>query len=52
MKKLLKKFPLLWVVAMFAILIAAWATLITIAVKNAPEQIEVEKPDEKTHVRS
>ena len=51
MKKLLRKFPLIWVVAMFAILIAAWTILITIAAKHAPEQIEIERPKEEEHVR-
>lgn len=48
MRRLLQRFPLLWVAAMFAVLIAAWATLITIAVNNAPEQIEIGSPEERS----
>lgn len=32
-----------WVILAFVLLIAAWATLITIASKNQPEMIEVDK---------
>jgi hypothetical protein len=35
----LLKRPWLAVVAAFVVLIAAWATLITIAVRNAPEEV-------------
>ena len=48
MKKLLKRYPLIWVVAMFVVLIAAWTTLITLAVKNAPEQIIIDKKERTT----
>jgi hypothetical protein len=49
MKRILQRFPLIWVVVMFAVLIAAWTTLITLAVRNAPEQIVVEKPVRTSH---
>ena len=34
-----------WVVLAFLVLIGAWAAMITIAVKNAPEKIETEARD-------
>jgi hypothetical protein len=34
----------IFVVLAFAILIAKWATVITIAVKHSPQQIEWKKP--------
>ena len=33
--------PWLLVVLAFALLLGAWSTLITIAVKNSPQQVEV-----------
>lgn len=36
-----------WVVLAFLLLITAWSTLITYAVKNAPEKIEAEPDGEK-----
>lgn len=38
-----KKRPWLWVVVAFVVLIGAWTTLITIALKNQPEVIQVER---------
>ena len=35
--------PWLFVLLAFALLIGAWTTLITVAVKNAPQAIEVQK---------
>ncbi len=35
--------PWIYIVLAFIILLAAWSTLITIAVKYSPEQIEVVK---------
>ncbi|MGI9241260.1 MAG: hypothetical protein ACR2RV_10690 [Verrucomicrobiales bacterium] len=46
MSNLLKKKPWLWIVLAFILLIAAWAVLITIAVNNQPESIEVEAKEE------
>lgn len=37
----LNRNPWLYVVLAFALLIAAWSTLISLAVKNSPPQIEV-----------
>jgi len=42
MSRLLRKRPWLWIVLAFVLLIAAWAVLITIAVNNQPERVEVE----------
>lgn len=39
----LNRNPWIYVVLAFAILIGAWTTIITIAVKNSPEVIEVKK---------
>jgi len=39
----LNRNPWLYVVLAFALLIGAWSTLITIAVKYSPQQIEVKK---------
>ena len=38
------KRPWLLIVFAFLLLIGAWAALITIAIKHAPEQIEIEAP--------
>lgn len=46
MSNFLKKKPWLWIVLAFILLIAAWAVLITIAVNNQPESIEVEPKGE------
>lgn len=40
------RYPWLYVVLAFVILIAMWSTLITIAVKHSPEVIPVAKPNE------
>ena len=37
----MKKHPWIFVVLAFLLLISAWSALITIAVKHAPEKIEV-----------
>jgi hypothetical protein len=37
--------PWLFVVLAFVVLIVAWTTLITIAVKNSPEVVPVPPPD-------
>lgn len=37
----MKKHPWIFVVLAFLLLIGAWSALITIAVKHAPEKIEV-----------
>lgn len=42
MIQIFKKRPWLWIVMAFILLIAAWAVLITIAVNNQPETIEVD----------
>ena len=42
MMKIFQKRPWLWIVLAFILLIAAWAVLITIAVNNQPEKIEVD----------
>jgi flagellar basal body-associated protein FliL len=34
----------LWVILAFAVLIAAWSTLIVIAIRNQPEAIEIQRP--------
>ena len=34
----------IWVILAFVILISAWTLLITIAVRNQPEQIEIQEP--------
>ena len=33
--------PWLWIVAAFTIMIAFWAVIVTIAVKNLPETVQV-----------
>ncbi|WP_193214598.1 hypothetical protein [Luteolibacter marinus] len=38
----LVRHPWLFVVLAFALLLAAWSTLITVAVKHAPQQVEVQ----------
>ena len=35
--------PWIYVVLAFVVLLAAWSTLITIAVKHTPQQIEVKR---------
>lgn len=35
--------PWLFVLLAFALLLGAWSTLITVAVKNAPQQVEVKR---------
>ena len=37
----LNRNPWIYVVLAFALLIAAWSTLVTIALKHSPEKIEV-----------
>lgn len=37
----LNRHPWIYVVLAFALLISAWSALITLAVKNSPEQIEL-----------
>lgn len=37
----MKKHPWIFIVLAFLLLIGAWSALITIAVKHAPEKIEV-----------
>lgn len=39
----LVRHPWLLVVLAFALLLGAWSTLITVAVKNSPQQVEVER---------
>jgi hypothetical protein len=39
----LSRNPWIYVVLAFAILLGAWSTLISIAVKHSPQQIEVKK---------
>jgi multidrug efflux pump subunit AcrB len=39
----LNRNPWIYVVLAFAILIGAWAAIITLAVKHSPEEIEVKK---------
>ncbi|MGD7653291.1 MAG: hypothetical protein ACQCXQ_08765 [Verrucomicrobiales bacterium] len=41
----LNRHPWIYVVLAFALLIAAWSTLITIAVKHPAEHIEVESSE-------
>lgn len=41
----LNRHPWIYVVLAFAVLIAAWSALISIAVKNKPQTIEVKKGD-------
>lgn len=43
----LNRNPWIYVVLAFALLIGAWSTLISIAVKHSPQQIEV--PRESSH---
>ncbi len=35
--------PWIYVVLAFAVLVAAWSTLISIAIKHSPQQIELRK---------
>jgi hypothetical protein len=35
--------PWIYIVLAFVVLLAAWSTLITIAVKHSPQQVEVAK---------
>lgn len=37
----LNRHPWIYVVMAFALLISAWSALITLAVKNSPERIEI-----------
>ncbi len=39
----MSRHPWIYVVLAFVLLIAAWSTLITLAVKHSPQQIEVVK---------
>lgn len=39
----LSRNPWIYVVLAFAILLGAWSTLISIAIKHSPQQIEVKK---------
>lgn len=39
----LVRHPWLLVVLAFALLLGAWSTLITVAVKNSPQQVEVKR---------
>jgi hypothetical protein len=43
MSAFLSRNPWIYVVLAFALLLGAWSTLITIAVKHTPQQIEVHK---------
>ena len=40
---LMNKHPWIYVVLAFVVLITAWSTLITIAVKHSPQKIEIVK---------
>jgi hypothetical protein len=42
MSSFLRRNPWLWIVLAFVLLIAAWAVLITIAVNNQPERIDLD----------
>ena len=39
----LNRHPWIYVVLAFGLLIAAWSTLISLAVENSPQQIEIRK---------
>lgn len=39
-----RKRPWLWVVVAFIVLISAWVTLITIAVRFGPERVPLKEP--------
>ncbi|HRQ89607.1 MAG TPA: hypothetical protein PLA50_12465 [Bacteroidia bacterium] len=39
-KPFLSRHPWLWVVVAFLLLIVAWSTLITLAVRHAPDEID------------
>ncbi len=41
---MLAKHPWIYVVLAFLLLIGAWTTLITVAVKHAPQQVELQAP--------
>lgn len=43
----LNRHPWLYVVLAFVLLIAAWATLFTITMKNQPEVIEIPAPQSR-----
>ncbi len=42
--KLFRKRPWIWVIVAFLLLIGAWTTLILIALKNQPQNIELAPP--------
>ena len=48
----LNRHPWIYVVVAFSVLIAAWATLIAIAIKNRPEPLPVQNAGVETVVRS
>ena len=48
----LNRNPWIYVVVAFSVLIAAWATLIAVAVKNRPEPLPLQKPAEERVVQS
>jgi hypothetical protein len=43
MRAIFRKRPWLWIFVAFFILIGAWTTLITIAVKNQPAKVQIEE---------
>ncbi len=44
MKRFLRERPWIWIVVAFLVLITGWSFLITIAVQNTPETIELTSP--------
>ena len=42
-RSILSKHPWIYVVIAFVVLLTAWSTLITIAVKHSPQKIEITK---------
>ena len=48
----LNRNPWIYVVVAFSVLIAAWATLIAIAIKNRPEPLPQQRPAEEKVVQS
>jgi hypothetical protein len=43
MKQLINRHPWVYIVFAFLLLIGAWSTLISIAVKHTPQQVELSK---------